>query len=235
MDYQQLSDRLEAVATHIQQGDFIADIGSDHAYLPAYLMLKNQISGAIAGEVVEGPYESAKHLVESLNLIDKISVRLGDGLAVIKPTDQVTAITICGMGGTLIRDILDRGIQHGVLTGKERLILQPNVGEKILRQWLVSHNYQIVDEELIEENHKFYEIIVAEKATEMTELTSNELLFGPVLLTRKTPIFAKKWQQEVREKYRVIDQLKQATKNQDEKLKKLQQDIQQIEEVLVND
>lgn len=232
MDYQHLSNRLEAVANLVPKNSFLADIGSDHAYLPAHLIVNQQISGAIAGEVVKGPYESAKKLVTDLMLSDKIDVRLGDGLEVIKPYDNVDAITICGMGGTLIRDILERGKQKKCLTSNELLILQPNVGSHMLRQWLVNNSYEIINETILDENDKIYEIIVARVSDEMNELTESQITFGPILMNQKSEVFKRKWQFELEQYQRVIDQLAQSKSNQEDKVRQIQHQIELIEEVL---
>lgn len=117
-------------------------------------MLQNKISYGIAGEVVVGPYKSAQKQVAKNGLENKIDVRLADGLEAVKLEDHVSAITICGMGGVLIRDILQRGKEKNRLSGEERLILQPNVGERQLRKWLVDEEYTIIDESILEENQE---------------------------------------------------------------------------------
>ena len=157
MDESQLSLRLSRAASYVEPGDRLADIGSDHAYLPCALASNNRITFAIAGEVVEGPFQAAKNQVRRLGLTDQISVRLGDGLEVLSPEDDITAITICGMGGYLIASILDNGFKKGHLTGKERLILQPNVGERTLREWLVDHEYTITDRKSTRLNSSHWE------------------------------------------------------------------------------
>ena len=162
MNENQLSKRLATVGDLIPRGSRLADIGSDHAYLPVALMLENKLSFAMAGEVVEGPYQSAKTQVSKSNLTDKIIVRLANGLDAIEPEDQIDVISICGMGGTLIRDILEAGRKKS-FNRKERLVLQPNIGEPTLRRWLMANDYSIIDETIVEENRKLYEIIVAEK------------------------------------------------------------------------
>lgn len=94
MNAQQLSDRLKRVASYVPEGAVMADIGSDHAYLPCYLALNEKISAGIAGEVVKGPYDSAVKQVRQEGLADVIEVRLANGLDAIEPADGVTAITI---------------------------------------------------------------------------------------------------------------------------------------------
>ena len=178
--YVQLSQRLKDVATYVPKGAKLLDVGSDHAYLPIYLLEKGLITSAIAGEVVKGPYESALANVSASGFQDKIDVRLANGLAAFEPADEVTTITICGMGGRLIADILDAGKDK--LTGVDRLILQPNKREDDLRIWLM-------------ENGKYYEIMVAE-AGHMS-LSDKEVRFGPHLMKEQSQVFQLKWQREI--------------------------------------
>ncbi|MFW8051877.1 tRNA (adenine(22)-N(1))-methyltransferase [Vagococcus fluvialis] len=232
MDYKHLSKRLHRAGEFVPEGSKLADIGSDHAYLPAYLVMNKKIISAIAGEVVEGPYQSAKNLVAELNLSSVIDVRKGDGLAVVDPKDDVTAVSICGMGGALIRDILDRGLKGNHLTGKETLILQPNIGEPTLRTWLVNHSYHIIQEDIIRENEKTYEIIVAEKVSEKVALSEKELLFGPLLLKQQGDVFLDKWQHELKQFHNILTQLEKSTKDVSDKIAEVEQKIEFVKEVL---
>jgi tRNA (adenine22-N1)-methyltransferase len=104
-------------------------------------------------------------------------VRLADGLAAIEPGDAVTAISLCGMGGEKIRNILASGKSR--LSGQERLILQPNGDEQPLRQWLMDNDYRILCEEVLRENRFAYEIIVAERSGPVI-YSAEELYFGPL-------------------------------------------------------
>lgn len=183
--------RLERVAAHVPAGARLADIGSDHGYLPVALMRRGAIVAAVAGEVALTPFHSAERTVRENGLEQQISVRLAEGLAAIEPGDEVTAISICGMGGETIRDILDSGKMH--LNGQERLILQPNGGEQPLRQWLMENGYRILYEEVLRENRFYYEIIVAERAGPVM-YTAEELYFGPLQLQARSPVFLAKWQ-----------------------------------------
>ena len=189
-----LSKRLAAVAEFVPQGARLLDVGSDHAYLPIALMEEGKIDFAIAGEVVKGPYESAVHNVAGAGLADKIVVRLADGLAAFEASDQVTTITICGMGGGLIADILAAGVEK--LASVDRLILQPNNREDELRAWLMNNGFKLVTEEIMTENDKFYEIMVVEHG-QMT-LSETDLRFGPVLNQEKSAVFKARWQRELK-------------------------------------
>ena len=187
-----ISKRLELVASFVPQGAVLLDVGSDHAYLPIELVEKGKIERAIAGEVVEGPYQSAVKNVESHGLKEKIQVRLANGLAAFEEEDQVTVITIAGMGGRLIATILQEGL--GKLANVERLILQPNNREDDLRIWLQDHDFQIVAESILEEAGKFYEILVVEAG--QMKLSASDVRFGPFLSKEVSPIFVQKWQKE---------------------------------------
>ncbi|MDR0691263.1 MAG: class I SAM-dependent methyltransferase, partial [Streptococcaceae bacterium] len=154
----QLSNRLKKVASYIPEGARLADIGSDHAYLPIFCMLTGKISYAIAGELVEAPFEKALAQVDKNGLKSCLEVRLANGLEAVFLDDEIDVITIAGMGGTLISEILEHGLQKKRLSGKERLILQPNIGENSVRNWLMNNDYQISAEAIVEENEKIYEI-----------------------------------------------------------------------------
>ncbi|MDA9462845.1 putative tRNA-m1A22 methylase [Enterococcus mundtii 3F] len=230
MNHTDLSKRLETVGRFVPEAARLADIGSDHAYLPVALMLKGKIDFAVAGEVVKGPFESAKRQVRKNGLSERIEVRLANGLDAIEKQDQINAITIAGMGGSLIRDILESGRQNQRLSGKERLILQPNIGEKTLRTWLKENNYQIIAEEILEENKKIYEIIVAEKKEQPMEYSEKELMFGPHLLAEKNAIFLAKWQRELKQREVILEQLKNASEQN--RHETIQQEVEWIKEVL---
>ncbi|ONN43942.1 tRNA (adenine(22)-N(1))-methyltransferase [Enterococcus mundtii] len=230
MNHTELSKRLETVGRFVPEAARLADIGSDHAYLPVALMLKGKIDFAIAGEVVKGPFESAKRQVMKNGLSERIEVRLANGLEAIEKDDQISAITIAGMGGSLIRDILESGRQNQRLSGEERLILQPNIGEKTLRTWLKENNYQIIAEEIIEENKKIYEIIVAEKKEQPIDYSEKELIFGPFLLEEKNAAFSAKWQRELKQREVILEQLKNASEQN--RYETIQQEVEWIKEVL---
>ena len=187
-----ISKRLELVASFVPQGAILLDVGSDHAYLPIDLVERGQIKSAIAGEVVEGPYQSAVKNVEAHGLKEKIQVRLANGLAAFEEEDQVTVITIAGMGGRLIATILEEGLDK--LSNIQRLILQPNNREDDLRIWLQDNVFQIVAESILEEAGKFYEILVVEAG--QMELSASDVRFGPFLSKEVSPVFVQKWQRE---------------------------------------
>ncbi|TFY86646.1 tRNA (adenine-N(1))-methyltransferase, partial [Pseudomonas nabeulensis] len=207
MNEHTLSRRLERVAANVPAGAHLADIGSDHGYLPVALLRRGAITAAVAGEVATTPFHAAQRTVRDNGLEQHITVRLANGLAAIQPDDGITAISLCGMGGETIRDILDSGKAH--LSGRERLILQPNGGEQPLRLWLMDNGYAILSEELLHENRFYYEIIVAER-TDPVQYSAEELYFGPLHLQARSPVFLAKWQRLLRQKQKTLASLEQA-------------------------
>ncbi len=225
-----LSKRLAAVAQFVPQDSIVADIGSDHAYLPIWLTEQKRLKGAIAGEVVAGPFESTQTHVIQWHLEDQIQVRLGDGVEVLNPEeDQVTCIVIAGMGGLLITEILECGLAH--LNGHERLVLQPNIMEPTVREWLMKHHYAIVEEAIVAEDGHIYEVIVGEPRTEAVELDEADLVFGPVLRRRQPADFQLKWSTLLNKKRHLLVQLQGAQVTPTEKIATVQHEIQLIEEV----
>ncbi|MCS3511273.1 MULTISPECIES: tRNA (adenine(22)-N(1))-methyltransferase [Pseudomonas] len=207
MNEHTLSMRLERVAANVPMGARLADIGSDHGYLPVALMRRGVIEAAVAGEVAITPFQAAERTVRENGLEQHVTVRLADGLAAIKPADAITAISVCGMGGETIRDILDSG--QAYLSGRERLILQPNGGEQPLRHWLMQNGYTILSEELLRENRFYYEIIVAERATPVS-YSAEQLYFGPVQMQARSPLFLAKWQRMLRQKQKTLASFERA-------------------------
>lgn len=207
MNEHTLSLRLERVAANVPAGARLADIGSDHGYLPVALMRRGLITAAVAGEVATTPFHAAQRTVRNNGLEQQITVRLADGLAAIEADDGITAISVCGMGGETIRDILESGKRH--LSGRERLILQPNGGEQPLRQWLMDNGYSILSEELLRENRFYYEIILAER-TGPVVYTAEQLYFGPLQMQARSPAFIAKWQRMLRQKHKTLASFEQA-------------------------
>lgn len=232
MNSENLSQRLTTVADYVEKGARLADIGSDHAYLPCYLADRGIIKFAVAGEVVKGPFKNAFKEVSHRGLKDKVAVRLGDGLDVIKTTDAIDTVVVAGMGGSLIREILEKGQKNNRLTGRETLILQPNVFEETVREFLMINQYNIVAEEIIRENDKIYEIIKAVPSEKPVEYTKQELFFGPFLMKEKSDVFLTKWQQQLKTYTFILNQVRQSKQPDQEKITRLNEAIELIEEMI---
>lgn len=232
-----LSNRLKKVASYLPVDANFADIGSDHAYLAAYVCQNNPNAKAIAGEVNMGPFNSAKDTINEYGLQKQIDVRLGDGLEVIR-LGEVDQIVIAGMGGALIKSILN---QHKEIALEvDRMVLQPNVDAKELRQWLDDHNYLLIMEEIIAEQGHIYEILVAEKDESYKSPYKDpekekQLYFGPYLLQDKNDAFMKKWEIEREKLERIVKQMKQAKKINQDKINLFKKELEWMQEVLNNE
>lgn len=227
-----VSKRLEHVAQFVPHGARMADIGSDHAYLPSFLVKQGKVSFAIAGEVVSGPFKSAQETIQEEALTECITVRLGNGLDVVMASDNIDTITICGMGGELIAQILERGFQQGKLVGVTTLILQPNVAEQQVREWLMRHCYQIIDEVIMQENQKRYEIIVAIPSSEPVSYTSEQLQFGVYLPLEKNAVYIEKWTAELDKIDKIISSLEKASTDESNRIALFQQQRKIIKEMM---
>ncbi|WNB93500.1 tRNA (adenine(22)-N(1))-methyltransferase TrmK [Bacillus sp. NEB1478] len=230
MNSEKLSNRLERVASYVPEGIVLADIGSDHAYLPCYLGLKNTIKKGIAGEITDGPFLSAKQQVKQNELNKVIEVRKGDGLSVLQE-DEAEVITICGMGGALITSILENG---KLKLGKtKRLILQPNVGAKTVRKWLLKENWVLIAEEILSEDGKIYEILIADREGKQpyTNKKEAELLLGPYLIRNQNKAFKEKWSGEVKLWNAILTQMENAKNvTSDSKKEELINNIKYVKE-----
>jgi tRNA (adenine22-N1)-methyltransferase len=155
-----LGERLQTIADMVPVGvASIADIGTDHAYLPIYLVKNTIVARAIAGDIHQGPYLSAQNAVISSQLEQVVSVRLGNGLEVVNP-GEAEVVVIAGMGGQNIIDILRA--RPEVTATVKRLIVQPMIAAPAVRFWFQNNGWQIVREELVREDGKLYQIIAAE-------------------------------------------------------------------------
>lgn len=153
-----LSERLRAIADLVPNGSTVADIGTDHAYIPVYLTNSGISKFAIASDVKKGPILRAEATINEFGAKNRVETRIGNGLKNIKCGEADTVI-IAGMGGILISNILDNSKE--VLSGIETLILQPMTAVYELRKYLYENEYTISDEILVKEDNKLYTIIKA--------------------------------------------------------------------------
>lgn len=150
-----MMNRLEAVFDIVPTADVIADIGTDHGYLAVELVVRGKAKRVIAGDVHKGPLSSAESYIKSLGLSDVIDCRLGDGLQVTKKGELNGAIC-CGMGGFLMRDIVEAGPEL-----LEFYVLQPQNGQAELRQYMVQKGYCILKEIIMKDMGKMYTAFLA--------------------------------------------------------------------------
>ena len=187
-----LSKRMKAVAAMVTSGGVLADVGTDHGYIPIALIQRQKIKSAIAMDINKGPLAHAQDNIASAQLGDYIQTRLSDGVAALGE-GEADSILIAGMGGELVIHILSEG--EKVCKAASELILQPQSDIRKVREYLRLHHYKIVDEDMICEDGKYYpmmRVINVElddawmKMDEQTRVACD--IYGPLLLRNGNPV-----------------------------------------------
>lgn len=183
----QLSMRLRAIAGMVTKGNRLADVGCDHGYLSIWLVSEKTVPSAIAMDVRPGPLSRARENITRYGLEDYIETRLSDGFAKLEPGEGDTLV-IAGMGGPLMERILKDGAK--VREGFQELILQPQSDLPHFRHFLSEIGWEIVREEMIKEDGKFYPMMkaVRNNSGKKTVYTEEEAWFGPLLLEKRHPV-----------------------------------------------
>ncbi len=199
-----LSDRLLAVASFVPKNSIVVDVGTDHGYIPAYLIKNNISKKIIATDISEESLNKCKNYIKSLSLEGKIDTRVGDGFEVLKPFEVDTAI-IAGMGGLLITDIIDK--RRDISKSITYFIIQPMIASDKLRKYLYENSFEIIDEKLVKEGEKFYEIIFAKHGKSYIE---KEIYFeiGEKLIKKKDPLLEEFISYKINTAKEILDKLK---------------------------
>lgn len=179
--------RLQAVAAFIPPGEAVADIGTDHALLPVYLVSRGLSPRVIAVEKTPGPLEAARRAVAESGLNGLVEVRAGDGLAPLAP-GEARVLVLAGMGGRTIAGILDAA--PAVVRAASTLVLQPQEPVAPARRWLLDHGFRLADENLVEETGRLYPVIRAVPG-ESEPVDEVLLEVGPVLAASKHPLLGR--------------------------------------------
>lgn len=240
-----ISQRLQMIAGLVTEGGRLADVGTDHGYIPIWMKQNDRIASAIAMDVNQGPLDSAKEHIHACQLDAYIETRLSDGLDALGKEDADTVV-IAGMGGALTIRILQRGLEKfgrradGSWNWSVReLILQPQSEIDEVRRFLREQGFQIVDEDMLVEDGKYYTAMRAVPADVITDdpeqngidkmiqetcsgilaehdfqnecsTVSMEDLFGPVLLAKKHPVLKEWIQREIRIQEKILSSLTKA-------------------------
>lgn len=182
---QELSKRLLTVAGMVENDSVVADIGTDHAYIPIYLVEQGVCKKAIAMDVNPGPLERAREHILASGLSEQIVTRLSDGLAKLSENEADTYV-IAGMGGPLMVSILARRMD--LLQKGKTLVLQPQseIGE--VREFLIHNHYKIIREEMFYDMEKTYVAMKAIISKESITYTKTQYIFGKLLLENLNPV-----------------------------------------------
>ncbi len=179
-----LSKRLQKIVDFVPMGSLVADIGTDHGYIPAYLIHSGICKKVIGTDISSGSLEKIVEYVKHLNYEEFILTRLGNGLEVIK-VNEIDTVIIAGMGGLLMSEILEKDL--AITNSITHFILQPMIAAKELRQYLINNNFEIIDEELVFEEKKYYEIIYAQKGKSKVE-REIDYEISPILIKKNHPL-----------------------------------------------
>ena len=193
-----LSKRLKVVLDYIENDDIVADIGCDHGYL-GIACIEKGIKFVQLIDNKEGPLSSAKANLKNYDS-SKYDLTLSDGLDLIN--NLVNTVVICGMGGELIVDIINNHLD--IVKNMKKVIVQANTKINYLRKYLSEHSLKIVDESIVEDMDKIYEIIVFTYEECSEKLDDFDILFGPCLRKEKNTVFIKKWTERLNEYNRIL-------------------------------
>ena len=150
-----VDNRLRKIAGMIEQGSTVADIGTDHAYLPVFLVKCKIVSKVFACDVADGPLENARRNIE-LSGVSGIELRKGDGINAVSP-DEADTFIIAGMGGDLIARILDAA--EWIKNEKFDFILQPMTAVEDLRKWLLQNGFSVEIEQAVKSQCRIYTVM----------------------------------------------------------------------------
>ena len=248
----ELSKRLQTVANAVTPGSRVADVGTDHGYVPIYLVERGLCPGAIAMDVNEGPLARAEEHIRAEGLSDRIQTRKSDGLAALAP-EETDAVVIAGMGGALMCRILQDATAF--LEAGRELILQPQSEWFKVRRLLSASGYRITKEWFLEEEGKYYVVIKAGPAPETDResragdagsdaangaagdagdrFTDDFICrYGAFLLDRRDPVLIAYLKKEAQKKRQILHHLSETDDKQQQRRRQLAKELRDIEEYL---
>lgn len=228
----ELSKRLMRIASYVEHCEVIADIGTDHGYIPIYLVKNNICEKAIASDINKGPIEKATANVRFEGLSKNIKCLLGPGLRPIKK-GEVNGVIIAGMGGNLTRDILLDDLDKVKMY--DFLILQPAQNPEVLRKYLYDNNFEILAEDLILDEGKFYELFKIKYNENAKKVDIKDEIFyeiSPFLLKNKNALIDSYIKSKIDRYENIITYIKEDTSLAKEKREALTEKINKLKEMI---
>ncbi len=220
-----LKGRLKLIADKVPKCNVLADIGTDHAYIPIYLVQNGVCQKAIASDVKIGPVKMASNNISLYKLSEKIETRLGNGLNTIE-INEADSIIIAGMGGTLLTELLE--VNKPKTVNADTLVLQPMNDLHVVRKWLYDNAFEIYDEEMVAEGPKMYFVLSAKFSGNKKQYSDFELYVGQRLIEKKDPLLGAYCRMKVQQIDRVLEQLEEMKENDALKSQYLRQKIDYI-------
>ena len=244
-----LSERLRALAELVPAGSVLADIGTDHAWVPAELLLTGRISRAVAMDIGEGPLARAEAHIAELGLTEQVSLRLSDGFAALKP-GEADCVLIAGMGGELMQGILTRGLGADgrpgptFRAGVKRYLFSPHTEWEAFRGYLSAQGFRLTDERMLKEDGKYYLILVCENGDGEAAYLEAEARgipvtaarhFGPLLLERRDTVLRDYMNERLRKEQEIAERLPESQRTAvSAKREELRESIRLLKECLAH-
>ena len=187
----ELSERLRLIAEFVTEGYVVADIGTDHGYIPIWLLQMGRVPKGLAMDIGKGPLKRARENIKLYGYSDRIETRLSDGLNELRE-NEADSVVIAGMGGSLIVSILKNG--KNVLDTVKELILSPHTEIQLVRHYLIENEYDIVREEMVYDMGKYYTVIKAvhtedKSIKQLYDRDEYNYIYGRLLLKEKSNVF----------------------------------------------
>jgi tRNA (adenine22-N1)-methyltransferase len=232
-----LSDRLQKIADFIEPGESVADVGTDHGFLPIALWEQGKSPHVILSDINAGPLEKARFNINKYFPEKEFDIRIGSGIQTIRPA-EVDDIVIAGMGGLLIAEILGDDLEKS--RSYKKLILQPRNAQNKLRAWLLENGFTIRDEVLVRERKYLCEIIQAVPGGSETAKALNkkidpddiDLEISPILFVKNDPLLVEFIENKIRIESGVHAAIEAgAVKDKAEKLQKSEDRIKLLYEL----
>lgn len=224
----ELSKRMQAVADLVTVGNKVVDIGTDHAYIPIYLIEKNLVPSVIAMDINEGPLKIAEEHIKEKNFQDKIEVRLSNGFEKLKAYEADTAV-IAGMGGALVIRILDT--YRDVTDSLKEIVLQPQSELAKVRRYLLKEGFEILEENMVVEDGKYYPMmrVRPENKNSIQMWNEAELEYGKMLLEKKHPVLSQLLERELRIRRQILEKL---SRQDGDNIKQRKEEVQREIEII---
>lgn len=226
----ELSKRLNWIIEKLDKAKVIMDVGTDHGYIPIYLVKNGIAEKVIASDINKDPLKKAQINAALDGVSDKIDLRLGGGLAPLK-NREAEAVIIAGMGGNLIRDILEADFNK--VKSLQYLILQPAQNPEVLREYLYNSDYEILDEDLCLDEGKYYELFkVRYKSGDYIKLENIFYEISPTMLSKKLPLLKSYIESKIDKNKKVINFIVDDTEHAKERKNELKEKIERLESLL---
>lgn len=225
----ELSKRLQAVADLVSPGGTVADVGTDHGYIPIYLIETGKSTKALAMDVNAGPLLRASEHIREHGLDEQIETRQSDGVKKLQP-GECDCVVIAGMGGGLAIKILEEG--ETVFRSLKEMVLQPQSEISKVRAYLNTHGYAIVAEDMVYEDGKFYPMmkVINGQASAYTEL---ELRYGKGLLENRNPVLKEFLTKELKVKSSILQNISMESGSHIEaRRRELEGELEEIKDAL---